>query len=51
MALRRAEQIHPHRLQRDPFVRDVLAEMLARSQRDAAGRELRGMAYRAGLPV
>jgi transcriptional regulator with XRE-family HTH domain len=50
MALRRAEQIHPHRVQRDPFVRDVLAGMLARSQRDAVGRELRGMAYRAGLP-
>lgn len=50
-ALRRAEQIHPHRMQRDPFVRDVLAEMLARSQRDTVGRELRRMAYRAGLPV
>jgi transcriptional regulator with XRE-family HTH domain len=50
-ALRRAEEIHPHRVQRDPFVREVLAEMLARSQRDAGSRELRGMAYRAGLPV
>src|SRR5262249_8200281 len=49
-ALRRAEQIHPQRVQRDPFIREVLAEMLARSQRDAGGRELRGMAYRAGLP-
>ncbi|MDQ3760870.1 MAG: helix-turn-helix domain-containing protein [Actinomycetota bacterium] len=50
-ALRRAELIVPHRVQRDPFARDVLAELLARSQRDAVGRELRGMAYRAGLPV
>jgi hypothetical protein len=51
MALRRAELIVPHRVQRDPFARDVLAELLIRSRRDAVGRELRGMAYRAGLPV
>ncbi len=50
-ALRRAETIHPHRVQRDPFVRDVLARLLERSRQDAPGRELRGMAYRAGLPV
>jgi len=51
IAFRRAEQIHPHRVQRDPFAREVLAELLLRSRRDALGRELRGMAYRAGLPV
>jgi hypothetical protein len=51
MALRRAETIHPHRVQRDPIVREVIAELLARSQRDTANREPRGMAYRAGLPV
>lgn len=51
MALRRAELIVPHRVQRDPFARDVLAELVVRSRRDAVGRELRGMAYRAGLPV
>ncbi len=51
LALRRAETIHPHRVQRDPFAREVLAELLAQSRRDAVGRELRGMAYRAGLPV
>ncbi|MFY9806256.1 MAG: XRE family transcriptional regulator, partial [Pseudonocardiaceae bacterium] len=50
-ALRRAELISPHRIQRGPVVREVLAELLARSRRDATGRELRGMAYRAGLPV
>jgi transcriptional regulator with XRE-family HTH domain len=50
-ALRRAERISPARVQRHPFVREVLAELLARSRRDAVGRELRGMAYRAGLPV
>jgi transcriptional regulator with XRE-family HTH domain len=50
-ALRQAELISPHRVQRHPFVRDVLAELLGRSRRDAAGEELRGMAYRAGLLV
>jgi hypothetical protein len=51
IAFRRAEQIHPHRVQRDPFAREVLAELLLRSPRGAVGRELRGMAYRAGLPL
>ncbi|MGH3868019.1 MAG: helix-turn-helix domain-containing protein [Pseudonocardiaceae bacterium] len=50
-ALRRAEAIHPHRVQRDPFVREVLAELLTQTRRDSpAGRELRAMAHRAGLP-
>ncbi|MDQ4092312.1 MAG: hypothetical protein M3143_02515 [Actinomycetota bacterium] len=51
MALRRAELISPHRIQRGLVVREVLAELLTRSRRDATGRELRRMAYRAGLPV
>ncbi|HEX6401772.1 MAG TPA: helix-turn-helix transcriptional regulator [Pseudonocardiaceae bacterium] len=51
MALRRAELISPHRIQRGPVIREVLAELVARSKRDAVGRELQGMAYRAGLPV
>jgi Helix-turn-helix domain len=51
MALRRAELISPHRIQRNPIVREVLSELLSRARRDAAGVELRGMAYRAGLPV
>ncbi len=50
-ALRKAELISPARVQRNPFVRDVLAEPLVHARRDAVGRELRGMAYRAGLPV
>lgn len=50
-ALRTAEQLFPMRVLRNPFVRDVLAELVAHSRRDAVGRELRGMAYRAGLPV
>lgn len=51
MALRRAEQLHPHRVQRDPFAREVLSELLVRGCHDAVSRELRGMAYRAGLPM
>jgi hypothetical protein len=52
MALRRGEQISPLHMQRNPFMRDVLGELLARRpKQDAVGRELRGMAYRAGLPV
>jgi transcriptional regulator with XRE-family HTH domain len=50
--LRRAEAIHPHRVQRDPMVREVLGGLLTRTRRDSpAGHELRRMAYRAGLPV
>ena len=53
MAFRRAEMIHPHRVQRDPFVCEVLGELLTRSSRrdSKVGGELRGMAYRAGLLV
>ncbi len=50
MALRKAEHLFPIRVQRNPFAREVIAELLARSRRDVVGRELRGMAYRAGLP-
>ncbi|MBV9139403.1 MAG: helix-turn-helix transcriptional regulator [Pseudonocardiales bacterium] len=51
IALHRAEQIHPHRVQRDPFAREVLAELLLCSRPGTVSWELRGMAYRAGLPV
>ena len=51
VALRKAEQLFPIRVQRNPFIREVLGELLVRSRRDAVGRELRGMAYRAGLSV
>ena len=51
VALRRSELLDAPRIQRNPFVREVLGELLFRSRQDAVGRELRGMAYRAGLPV
>lgn len=50
MMLRRAEMISPARIHRHPFMRSIIAELLAKAKRDAIGRELRGMAYRAGLP-
>lgn len=50
-ALRRAETLHPHRVQRDPVVREVITELRGRVRRASrAGRELRRMAFRAGLP-
>jgi Helix-turn-helix domain len=51
LAFRTAERLSPYGTLRNPFVRDVLAELLVRAKRDTVGRELRGMAYRAGLPV
>lgn len=52
MAFRRAELLLPQYLLRDPISREVLAGLLGQVRRDShAGRELRGMAYRAGLPV
>lgn len=49
--LRRAESISPDHVYRHPFTQATLAELLSRAKRDAIGRELRGIAYRAGLPV
>jgi len=51
IALRTAERISPARVRHHPWTRETLAELLNRSRQDAVGRELRGMAYRAGLHV
>jgi len=51
-ALRRAELISPHRIQRNPTIRAVLAMLLMHSRRGSAtDQELRDMASRAALPV
>jgi transcriptional regulator with XRE-family HTH domain len=51
LAFRKAEEISPHHVHRNPLVREVLAGLLTRSDRESpAGRVLRRMAYRAGLP-
>jgi transcriptional regulator with XRE-family HTH domain len=51
IAFLRAERIHPQYLYRDPLAREAIAELTTRSKHDAIGRELRAMAYRAGLTV
>jgi len=51
LALRRAELISPRHLQRDPLAREALSALVARAKQGAVSRELRGMAYRAGLPA
>lgn len=50
-AFRTAERISPDKLHRNPYARDVLVELLTRARDDTVGRDLRGLAYRAGLPV
>jgi hypothetical protein len=51
-ALRRAELISPHSVQRNPINRDTLAVLLRQSRRGSSTDEvLRGMARRAGLLV
>lgn len=52
MAFRRAEKVSPHHVHRNPMVRDVLAELVARVKPDTTSRrELHALAYRSGLPV
>jgi transcriptional regulator with XRE-family HTH domain len=50
-SLLRAEALFSMRALRNPFTRDTLAELVAHSKDDALGRQVRSMAYRAGLPV
>ncbi|MGH4024211.1 MAG: helix-turn-helix domain-containing protein [Pseudonocardiaceae bacterium] len=49
LALCRAEEISPHRLYRDPFARDLIAELLYRSRGPAVDPDLHDMARRCGL--
>jgi transcriptional regulator with XRE-family HTH domain len=51
VALMRAEKVSPARLHRNSFARDVLMGLLVNARRNSVGMELRGLAYRAGLPV
>ncbi|MGH4020274.1 MAG: helix-turn-helix domain-containing protein [Pseudonocardiaceae bacterium] len=50
-ALLTAEDLFPVRLYRNPFARDAIAGLVEQSRRDAGGRDLRGLASRAGLNV
>ena len=49
-AFRRAEKIAPLRVRLHPLVREAVLGMVGRAQRAAVGRDLRGLAYRMGLP-
>lgn len=49
LALRAAERISPDSVRRAPGVRRLLGELVTRTRDEALGRELRGLAYRAGL--
>ncbi|HVK23419.1 MAG TPA: helix-turn-helix transcriptional regulator [Actinokineospora sp.] len=49
MMLRTAERISPARIHRHPFARATIGELLAHARDDAIGREIRAMAYRAGI--
>jgi len=50
-ALLRAEKLDPLSVRANPFVRETVTDQLRRSKRDATGTELRGLAYRMGIPV
>jgi transcriptional regulator with XRE-family HTH domain len=50
-AMLRAETLHPTSVLRNPFNRDTLMELATHAKDNALGREIRGMAHRAGLPV
>ncbi|KWX02649.1 hypothetical protein TH66_12925 [Carbonactinospora thermoautotrophica] len=49
-ALRTAERLAPQRVHASPIVRDTVAMMLNRARAQAGGRDLRGLAYRMGIP-
>lgn len=51
LALRAAERISPDNVHRSPGVRRLLGELVTRTRNEALGRELRGLAYRAGMAV
>ncbi|WP_184727525.1 hypothetical protein [Saccharopolyspora phatthalungensis] len=51
MPVSAVESLAPQRVRNMPFVRETVTDLVQRAQRDAVGRELRGMAYRMGLGV
>jgi transcriptional regulator with XRE-family HTH domain len=50
-AMLHAEKLSPTYALRNPFARDTLMELATHAKDNALGREIRGMAHRAGLPV
>jgi hypothetical protein len=47
---RTAEEIAAARVRLHPLVREAVADMVSRAHRTAVDRDLRGLAYRIGLP-
>lgn len=45
----KAESIAPQVIHNNPFARETVSGLLRRAQRDAGGRELRGLAWRMGI--
>ncbi|MFF0149502.1 helix-turn-helix protein [Amycolatopsis sulphurea] len=48
-AILKAEALTPQQVRNNVFVREVVSDQLRRAQRDAGGRELRGLAWRMGV--
>jgi transcriptional regulator with XRE-family HTH domain len=48
-AYRTARELAPQRVKANPWIRDSVTDMLERARRDAAGRELRGLAHWLGI--
>jgi transcriptional regulator with XRE-family HTH domain len=47
--LRQAEQLSPAQTRNNPFIRELVQDMLTRARREAGGRDLRGLAWRMNL--
>jgi transcriptional regulator with XRE-family HTH domain len=47
--LRRAEKLSPMQVRNHPMIREQVGMMLRKAQREAGGRELRGLAWRMGV--
>jgi transcriptional regulator with XRE-family HTH domain len=47
--LRLAERLSPAQTRHHPLIRELVSDMLARSRREAGGRDLRGIAWRMNL--
>jgi transcriptional regulator with XRE-family HTH domain len=47
--MRQAERLSPAQTRHHPLIRELVADMLARSRREAGGRDLRGLAWRMNL--
>ncbi|HEY3610002.1 MAG TPA: transcriptional regulator, partial [Pseudonocardiaceae bacterium] len=50
VALLRAEKLAPEQVRNNVFAREAVTDLLTTSRREAGGRELRGLAYRMGIP-